>query len=205
MPAKNAVKIYLENGYYHIYNRGAGKSKIFLDDQDYKVFLHYLEKYLDPRSEHYVEGTKLLAYCLMPNHFHLFVLQLKKNGITKLMRSVATCYAMYFNKRYDKSGTIFQGIYKAALIETDPQFLHLSRYIHLNPQKITKNWKNYPYSSYKCYVGVGGTISWLDTSYVLNYFSERVSLAATKHTSYESFVEDFAIDSQQELQDLAID
>lgn len=204
MPAKNSVKVYLENGYYHIYNRGAGKNEIFLEAEDYKVFLHYLEKYLDPSSEHSLaKEVKLLAFCLMPNHFHLFVLQLSRNGITKLMRAVSICYAMFFNKKYEKSGTIFQGIYKAALIETDPQFLHISRYIHLNP---SKNWEKYPYSSYKFYLDGSNKVSWLDTSYVLNFFnSNNKNKTVIPSVSYKVFVEDYASDSKEELQELAID
>ncbi|OGD86855.1 hypothetical protein A2870_01610 [Candidatus Curtissbacteria bacterium RIFCSPHIGHO2_01_FULL_41_11] len=205
MPAKNSVKIYLENGYYHIYNRGTGKNEIFIDPEDYKVFLHYLEKYLDPSSQHSMaKEVKLLAFCLMPNHFHLFVLQLSRNGITKLMRAVSTCYAMFFNKKYEKSGTIFQGIYKAALIESDPQFLHISRYIHLNPRSFIKDWENYPYSSYKFYVGEH-KVSWLETTFVLNFFNDKNNADRIGHSSYRSFVEDYALDSKGELADLTID
>ena len=101
MPAKNSIKLYLENGYYHIYNRGAGKSEIFLDDQDYRVFLHFLEKYLDPKSERSLaREIKLLAYCLMPNHFHLFVHQMTKDGIIKFMRALGTSYSIYFNNKH---------------------------------------------------------------------------------------------------------
>lgn len=74
MPAKNSLKLYLENSYYHVYNRGAGKSEIFKDTQDYNVFLQRLKKYLDPDFKDSFYGKiKLLAYCLMPNHIHLFV------------------------------------------------------------------------------------------------------------------------------------
>lgn len=206
MPAKNSVKIYLENGYYHIYNRGVSKSEIFHEDQDYKVFLHYLEKYLDPYSRHsFASEVKLLAYCLMPNHFHLFINQITRNGIIKFMRSLSISYAMYFNKKYGRSGTLFQGIYKAVLIESEPYFLHLSRYIHLNPADLTDNWKDYPYSSYKTYLGFNKFL-WLDPSPVLGYFEQvKGNNAFSKHFSYKSFVEDYESVPKEILGEATID
>ena len=206
MPAKNSVKIYLENGFYHVYNRGAGKREIFIDDQDYKIFLHYLEKYLDPTSEtSLAKKVKLLAYCLMPNHFHLFVKQISRDGLTGFMRALSTSYAMYFNKRHERSGTLFQGIYKAALVESEPYFLHLTRYIHLNSTEISDDWTNYPYSSYKIYLGEY-KCSWLDSSPVLDYFKqEKMHNSAFSNFSYKSFVENYHENPKEVLQDLAVD
>lgn len=207
MPAKNSVKIYLENSYYHVYNRGVSKSKIFLDDQDYDVFLHYLEKYLDPYSQHsFATEVKLLAYCLMPNHFHLFIYQSTRHGIIKFMRALSTSYVMYFNKRYDRSGTLFQGIYKAANIESEPYFLHLSRYIHLNPKGLSDSWKEYPYSSYNAYLEDNKT-SWIDTSHVLNFFKQvkENDDSYSKYFSYKSFVEDYDSESEGILGEATID
>lgn len=207
MPARNAVKIYLQDNYYHLYNRGVAKSKIFLDEEDYRVFLHYLKKYLDPASGHSFAGeVKLIAYCLMPNHFHLFVHQLSKAGIIKFMRSLSTSYAMYFNKKYERSGTLFQGIYKATIIENEPYFLHLSRYIHLNPISLGKAWKEYPYSSYKIYLGQIKN-SWVDPSPVLEFFktARKENKSPSKYFSYQSFIEDYPSDSKEELGPLAID
>ena len=105
MPAKNVVKTYVENGYYHIYNRGVEKRDIFLDDQDYSVFLHFLKQYLSPpqpkgtfltmtglhlvrpRPVHPLHNEiDLLAHCLMPNHFHLLLKQKTPDGMIKLLR-----------------------------------------------------------------------------------------------------------------------
>ena len=151
MPSKNSQKLYLENGYYHIYNRGAGKGEIFLVDQDYKVFIHFLEKYLDPKSERTLASeVKLLAYCLMPNHFHLFVHQTSKDGIVKLMRSLCTSYSMYLNKKYNKVGNTFQDTFKSVLIEGNEQLMWIFEYIHSNPVKdrLVKTAGEYPWSSY---------------------------------------------------------
>ena len=201
MPAKNTIKPYVENGYYHIYNRGVEKRIIFQDKQDYKVFLYYLKIYLSPpepldsplnqKKETFTGFIKpprdrplnnlyqevdLLAYCLMPNHFHLLIKQKPANGIEKFMRSLATKYVQYFNKRHKRIGPLFQGPYKAVLIENDEQLLHLSRYIHLNPIKDIQNQKENPlnvqrillnsYSSYADYLGQRKT-EWLNIKEIL--------------------------------------
>lgn len=216
MPRKNSLKIYVEGGYYHLYNRGVEKRNIFLDDRDYKVFLHFLKKYLSPPasiSTSLTESTltgvtpvrqrpiqtvygvvTLLVYCLMPNHFHLLVKQDIKEGITKLMNRIATNYGMYFNKRYERVGSLFQGVYKAVLIDNEEQLLHLSRYIHLNPFEI-ENGKldkliDYPYSSYGDYLGQRKT-KWLKIDEILLYFKTRKRTDAVDYLSYQSFVEDY--------------
>src|SRR3989344_5405375 len=155
MPAKNSRKQYHENSYYHLYNRGVEKRKIFLDDQDYTVFLSYLKEYLLPKDEkalkellgsdisykekdsvlkklrlkNFVDEISLVAYCLMPNHFHMLVKQRSADAIDAFMSSLNTRYSMYFNRKYDRVGSLYQGVYKAVLIETDEQLLHLTRYI----------------------------------------------------------------------------
>lgn len=207
MPAKNIVKKYLEDGYYHIYNRGVEKRKIFQDSQDYKVFLSYLKDYLEPRDEiklkkalekiSYSERDKiikqltinnfsdqidLLAYCLMPNHFHLLIKQKTKRGIESFMKSLGTRYVIYFNKRHSRIGGLFQDAYKAVLVKTDEQLLHLSRYIHQNPSKKGPTFLNYPYSSLGEYLGKW-QLDWLKPKAILAFFSKT-----NKNFSYKSFV-----------------
>ncbi len=182
MPAKHLVKQYVTGGYYHIFNRGVEKRKIFLDEQDYKTFLSFLKLYLEPRiskpkdlkeakllKRSLAKEAKLLAYCLMPNHFHLLLKQETLNGMTKLTRAISTNYAMYFNTKYERVGPLFQGNYKAVLVDSEEQLLHLSRYIHLNPVEITKNFKDYPYSSFGDYIGKRAT-KWVDPKLILSYF-----------------------------------
>jgi len=206
MPAKNSLKLYLENSYYHIYNRGAGKSKIFKDKQDYLVFLDKLQKYLDPNSQYsFDKKINLIAYCLMQNHFHLFVFQKTKDGMEMFMRSLSTSYAMYFNKKYERSGTLFQGRYKAAFVETEPYLLHLTRYIHLNPAELVSNWREYPYSSYKNYLGKKED-NWLIPDPILAFFKKGKGGESYNRTiSYQEFVDGFTGDSKDQLDDLAID
>ena len=154
MPARNTIKIYAADCYYHVYNRGVEKREIFLDEQDYSMFLHLLKLYLSPKeleepltrrdlvrarlAQSVGDEVKLVAFCLMPNHFHLLLKQSTKTGMIKLMRKLSTTYAMYFNDRYNRVGTLFQGPYKAIAIDTEPYLLHLSRYIHLNPIELTR-------------------------------------------------------------------
>ena len=123
MPAKNAIKTYVEGGHYHIYNRGVDKRVIFEDEQDYKVYLHLLKVLLSPPdnisqhplteitgfnpvrlrllNETLYKEIDLLAYCLMPNHFHLLLKQHTKNAISKLLSRLTIAYVMYFNKKYE--------------------------------------------------------------------------------------------------------
>ena len=87
-------------------------------------------------SKNHAEEIDLLAYCLMPNHFHLLVYQEKINSMNHFLRSVATKYAMFFNRKYDRTGHLFEGIYKAVLVETEEQLIYLSKYIHRNPVEL---------------------------------------------------------------------
>lgn len=155
MPSRNIYKEYVSESYYHIYNRGVNKESIFLDEQDYVVFLGLLKRYLSAEIEkttrrtlyqNYYDEVELLAFCLMKNHFHLCIYQLNPDGISKIMKSVSVAYSMYFNKRYKRIGPVFQQRYRAVRITDDSQLLHISRYIHMNPQSYrTFKWSSLPY------------------------------------------------------------
>ncbi len=212
MPAKNSVKQFIENGFYHLYNRGVEKRDIFVEDQDYNVFLGYLKKYLNPgkgsdplQDAHSLSREiDLISFCLMPNHFHFLVRQNTINGITKLMRAICTNYVMYFNKKYDRVGTLFQGKYKGILIDNDTYLLHLSRYIHLNPVGMGSDPKSYPYSSYSYYLGTKNA-EWLKPKEVLDFFKSARRYSLKDYLSYESFVEDYRIDPEEILGGLIIE
>src|SRR3989344_8792379 len=153
MPQKNSRKEYGVGGYYHIYNRGVEKRKIFLDEQDYKVFLSYMKFYLEKDDlqgealqetkvspskipKNYHGKINLLAYCLMPNHFPFFVSQSTDRAIAEFMQSLVLKYVMYFNKKYKRVGGLFQSRYKTVLINNENQFIYISKYIHRNPVDI---------------------------------------------------------------------
>jgi putative transposase len=142
------------NEIYHILNRGVEQRNIFLDDKDYLRFIHDLYEFNDeaPAENIYYKSISLesyevkprkirerksiveiLAFCLMPNHYHLLLKQKKDNGISKFMQKLGTGYTMSFNKKYKRKGTLFQNTYKAILIDKQNHFYNLPYYIHLNP------------------------------------------------------------------------
>lgn len=118
---------YQDHLYYHIYNRGTRKEKIFFSELNYKYFLQLVAK---NSSAHLVS---LEAYCLMPNHYHLVLKQKENGSISKFIQSVMTSYVQGINKKYNYSGTLFQGKAKSKLIDSDEYVLQVVRYIHLNP------------------------------------------------------------------------
>lgn len=171
---------------YHIFNRGSEKKDIFTQPCDYKRFqqtFHYYQ-YQGPKprysnSKHGIytfipvsedKLVEIFVYCLMPNHFHLLVKQLKDNGISIFLSQLSNSYTKYFNTKYKRVGPLLQGAFKAVLIENDPQFLHTSRYIHINPvvSGIVKNLEEYPWSSYKEYTGKGNVLC--STNEILDFF-----------------------------------
>lgn len=230
MPAKNVLKTYIEEGHYHIYNRGVEKRIIFQDDQDYKVFLSYLKTYLEPPGgptervakigettfiapkrplNNFHQEITLLAYCLMPNHFHLQVKQKSPRSIELFMRSLLTRYSTYFNKRYKRVGSLFQGTYKGVLVEGEAYLLHLSRYIHLNPVGHRRgDVKDAPlhkwYSSYKDYLKLRKT-QWLEPELILSFFKSAQKTHFKDILSYQSFVEDYLEDSRELLGNLTLE
>ena len=135
MPIKNTIKEYDIPAYYHIYNRGAGNQQVFRDDQDREKFLSLFIRYLDVSDtstktdgrEYDKYDIELIAYCLMGNHFHLLVYQeTDPSAATQLMRSVATAYTMYFNRKYKQFGHLFQSTFKAARITSGAYLLHIT-------------------------------------------------------------------------------
>jgi putative transposase len=213
MAAKNSRKTYLENGYYHIYNRGVEKRIIFQDQQDYAVFLSYLKEYLLPKNEkklyerlsdpqisskekdktlkllrmnNFAGEIMLLAYCLMPNHFHFFIKQKSMGAIDSFMNSLALRYTMYFNRKHKRVGHLYQGVYKAVLIISEPQFLYLSRYIHkqalASQGQTLRSYSEKQPCSYPEYLGQRKT-GWIHPEEVLSYFNQE-----NPKLSYENFV-----------------
>lgn len=209
MASRNSIKSDIKNGYYHIYNRGVEKRVIFEDEMDYKVFLSYTKEYLSPKTNiekivlvtfkdtvfkgvprqpnNYHGKVELLAYCLMPNHFHLLIKQSEKGGMRNFVHSLLLRYSRYFNQKYKRVGPLFQGRYKAVSIDNDSYLLHLSRYIHLNPGEYLSNLVE-GYSSYSDYLGLRNTL-WLNTKTISAYFDQANGSDFKKVNSYKTFVE----------------
>ncbi|PIP55841.1 MAG: hypothetical protein CO183_00020 [Candidatus Zambryskibacteria bacterium CG_4_9_14_3_um_filter_42_9] len=155
------INFFAVGEFYHIYNRGTEKRLIFLDDTDYIRFLSLLylcnSQSVIHRSNHsnislndlltLPRGELLVdigAYCLMPNHFHILLRERIEGGISIFMQKISTAYTMYFNKRYERNGSLFQGRFRAEYLNTDNYLKYIFSYIHLNPIGIIDNrWKNH--------------------------------------------------------------
>jgi putative transposase len=169
---------------YHVYNRGVDKREVFADENDYLRFVNSLYEFNDEQpavnTNHRYKSTiwrntgasiplhkttrfqlvEILAFSLMPNHYHLMLRQVKDQGITRFMRKLGTGYTMYFNKKYDRTGVLFQGKFKAEHVYNEIHFLHLPHYIHTNPLKLNyrgptsiKFLMDYRWSSFPDYAG----------------------------------------------------
>lgn len=177
MAKRNTVREYDVPAYYHVYNRGAGKAKIFLDATDKAKFISLLARYLDPdnisvRGDGLLyekSNAKLIAYCLMGNHFHMFLYQHDDLSDTRtLISSIMTSYSMYFNLRHKRSGRLFEGPFRAAKITDESHFVHLSRYIHLNP----RTYETYKWSSLPEYTGRRHT-QWVHPEYATEMSADQ--------------------------------
>lgn len=182
---------------YHVFNRSVARQPIFLTDTNYKRALSVLEYYNFSKpslrfshfnrlplaqKDEFLKNLKnsgkpcieLLAFCFMPNHVHFLIKEIMENGISTFMRNFQNSYAKYFNLKTDRTGTLFQAMFKAVRIETDEQLLHIARYIHLNPitsfvLKDIEELMIYPWSSFPVYLGKQ-TLDILNTEMVLNFF-----------------------------------
>ncbi len=161
--------------FYHIFNRGVEKRKIFNQGNDYLRFIDSMiffnteksgwlvndlrEKGIDARPNPEDMLVDIIAYCLNPNHFHLLLKENKENGITTFMKKVSTGYAMYFNKKYDRSGVLFQGRFRSVRIESTSHLLYTSVYVNCNSQihGIEKAEK-YPWCGMREYLGGNGDV-----------------------------------------------
>jgi putative transposase len=196
----------VSNEIYHIYNRGVDKRNVFLDDSDRFRFVRDLFDFNDsaysPKFYAEVELphkifeaqnrdplVELMAFCLMDNHFHLLMRQKQEGGITDFMRKLGTGYTNYFNGRYERSGSLFEGRYKLVRIVDSAHFIHLPYYIHLNPldvkfprwrERSVKNYKEfneiisflekYRWSSFLDYIGIRNFPFVTQRDFILSFF-----------------------------------
>lgn len=170
--------------YYHVYNRGVDKRKIFLGNNHYRRFLKSVQLLLatgsaTPRlrsNQSLALNSKItiICYCLMPNHYHVLIKQIKDGGISEFMHKIDTSYTKYFNLNQKRTGRLFEYTFKAKHIPTDEILLHVHRYIHLNPLiiNLVSNVNDWEWSSYVDYVGKRqGTIC--SKEEILGFFSQR--------------------------------
>ena len=147
--------------FYQIYNRGNNREKIFYEAENYRFFLRRLHFYYNPRNIHFI------AFCLMPNHYHLVARLGKDIDFSNVMRSFSVSYIKSFNKVYRQVGHLFQGNFEARLVESDEYLAHLIRYIHFNPVSANlvsraEDWKHSDYAE------------WLSDSDVMDEARKRV-------------------------------
>lgn len=201
---------------YHIFNRSVQKIPIFRGKTEYDIFLEAVKYYLQPNPpvRYSIYRTSrdrfkinldrklvtIINFCLMPNHFHFTLRQEEDNGIRRFIQRISNSFAHYFAVKYQNSGPVFEGNFKAIRIESNEQLLHLSRYIHLNPVTayLTENPKDFPYSSYLIYIGEAES-EIVNPALVLEQFSSphdyekfvldqkeyQRSLEAIKHLTFE--------------------
>lgn len=212
---------------YHVYNRGVEKRKIFLGSDYYSRFISLLKHSLSykypyslvlrslkgakskerkqeifqrleaKRVEPFVE---IVSFCLMPNHYHLTLKQLSSKGISNFMHRIGTAYTKYFNILQDRSGRLFESTFKAVLVESEEQLIHLSRYQHINPHSLDltpKELVNYSWSSLPAYLGKKEP-SFVNPEMVLSAFKDSESylnfVLAEIRGSETFHVQDIAID-----------
>ena len=203
---------------YHIFNRGINRQPTFTDKRDYQRSIESMMYYryskpqlklsrfirLDAKDrlealgklEKHNKLIEIISYCLMPNHFHLLLKQLEEGGISKFLSNFQNSYTRFFNTKHERDGSLFLDQFKAVIIETDEQLLHVSRYIHLNPYtsymvKSMLELEKFAWSSLHDYLGNKKTFIYKDL--IINT-SRSVS-------SYRQFVLDRA-DYQRRLGDI---
>ena len=203
-------KPFITSSCYHILNRGVEKRDIFMDDADRRRFLIYLTMFnsgvpiinfskkifrnkieAPPRLERLVH---IISYCLMKNHFHILLLQAKDGGIEQFMHKLGTGYTMFFNKRYERVGPLFQGVFKAVPVTNDVYLSYLTHYIHANPLDFSnpewrqnimldsklalQNIRTYPWSSFSHYMGKV-TNPAIDDKMIIDLFSDKKSIVSS--------------------------
>ena len=193
------------NQIYHVFNRSVALQPIFLDVRDYKRFLDVVNFYrfvspglrfsyydqllsderttfMEKLQKNGVRQVEIFAFCLMPNHFHFLLKEVKDNGIKKFSSNLQNSYAKYFNTKRKRSGSLFQEMFKAVRIESDEQLIHVTRYIHLNPftSFLVKNinqLRTYPWSSLNTYLGMRN-FDFLETDFLMGFFPSKEKFQA---------------------------
>lgn len=204
-----------EGEHYHIYNRGTQKQSIFTSDDDKlrllflllvlqgKTPIRNLNRVLKQSVQHRMlhisdelardvlinRNVELVAFCLMPNHFHLIIKEVEQGGLSKYMQRVQNAYTKYFNTKYEKSGHLFQGPYKSKLVTDDAYLMHLSAYVHKNPLELMSNrWieeslEGYYWSSLQDYIKQNRFKNLLTTGIILDRYLDEGG-----EKSYKKFV-----------------
>jgi putative transposase len=174
---------FTQDSFYHIFNRGAHKQKIFKEHSNYLFVLQNLKKY----SKEF--ELTIIAYCLMPNHYHLLVQQNGEFPAGFLPQRVFNSYTKAFNNSYSHSGTLFEGPYRLKIVDEDDYLIHLCKYIHTNPVKagLVEYPEEWIYSNYQEFIGLRkGNL--INQAFMDNYFQSR--------EDYQNFVMEDLLDQK---------
>lgn len=185
-----ALRIKFPGAFYHITSRGNEKKDVFRSRKDRERFLFYIES----ATERY--GAVIHAYCLMTNHYHLFM-ETPHGNLSEIMQYVNGAYTTYFNVKRKRTGHLFQGRFKSIIVDADEYAMELSCYIHLNPVRagIVKKPEDHELSSHRAYIGNSVAPSWLKTDFILSGFGGK------PQENYRTFVENhLSVESSSPLQ-----
>lgn len=173
------LRIEFAGALYHITSRGDGRDDIYIDDKDRSSFLVVLAQVCDRFN------WVCHSYCLMGNHYHLLI-ETPESNLSQGMRQLNGVYTQRFNRNHNRVGHVFQGRYKAILVQKDSYLLELSRYIVLNPVRaeMVRSAKDWPWSSYRSTTGLAECPSWLQVNWLLSGFSKRKSKAIEKYRAF---------------------
>ena len=175
------LRIEFAGAFYHVTSRGNERKPVFRSKADRERFLSYLD------SAHHRYGARIHVFCLMDNHYHL-LLETPRGNLSQILHHINGAYTTYINVKRKRTGHLFQGRYRAILVDKDAYCQELSRYIHLNPVRagVVGKASGYPWSSYRYYVGKEKEPEWLTTELVLGYFEGS---EGRKRGRYREFVE----------------
>lgn len=198
---------------YHLFNRGVDKRKIFLDKSDYRRFLAcvynfnsvesvgslYELRYKKSQNKTPNPLVQIHAYCILSNHFHLIVTQNVENGISEYMKRLGGGYTNYFNEKYHRSGSLFQGAFKRVHVQTNDQLLYLAAYVNLN--NVVHNRNEHFESSFQTYVGTKNDPS-LDTKIILDQFENTNEFSKSAHQTVTRIKKLRELDKKHDCQSL---
>ncbi len=175
---------FLKDHLYHIYNRGCNKENIFFNEENYIYLLRKI------KNSYIKYGATLIAYCLMPNHYHFLVRQVMDRPLSEWIQVLFNGYVQAVNKQQGRSGTLFQGKARHILVDDNSYLVHRARYIHFNPVEagLVSRPEDWHFSNYAEWIGLRkGTL--VDHKFLKDYFPEPLD--------YRKFVEDYRLEKRQ--------
>jgi REP element-mobilizing transposase RayT len=184
------LRIEFPGAFYHVMNRGNTGMNIYRSKRDREKFLEYVGEAV----KRY--GIKVHTFCLMTTHYH-FLIETPHANLSQAIKWINVGYAVYFNRKRRRFGHLFQGRFKAVLVDADEYLKQLSRYIHLNPvrARMVEHCRDYPWSSYRALSGYAASPEWLETDWLLSLFGEDRGTAKKRYRNFVELVENGKIEN----------